>query len=209
MHEQVEDVDYEGRTALHVAAAKGWYEVCQALLTDFMAPINVTDHERHAPPRSSQCTQCAVWPTQATASRAPQVTDHEGHTPLHAAVRGMHADVARLIHKAGGRLRWDMVTASGELCEAAKTGNTDKLNLLLSTGCKVNAHDYDRRTALHLGASVGNYAICELLVKASADVGARATHARAQCPPPPVRSVHSAPLPSPTSLHIARACVML
>ena len=104
---------------------------------------------------------------------APLVVDilhRDGHTPLHAAVKAQHAEVARVIYKAGGRLKWDSSTAAAEMCEAAKSGNADKLNLLVSCGCKINAHDYDHRTALHLAASVGNWPIAQHLLECGAHI---------------------------------------
>jgi len=135
------DVDYEGRSALHVAAAKGWIEVVNLLISSFQVMTNVTDHA--------------------------------GFTPLQVAVRGMHVDCAMAIRKAGGDLMWDENTAAGELCEAAKHGNSDKLDLLVACGISVNAADYDQRTALHLACSVGNKAICEALIDGGANVNAR------------------------------------
>lgn len=132
----VDDVDYGGRTALHVAASKGWVEVVTALIDNYTCQVNVKDHS--------------------------------GNTPLSEAVKQMHASVAHKIKKAGGKLKWDEVTAAGELCQAAKTGNQERLTVLLESGAKVNAGDYDQRTALHLAASVGNLSIVEQLVEAGA-----------------------------------------
>ena len=69
--------------------------------------------------------------------------------------------------------RWDETTAAGELCEAAKHGNSDKIELMISCGISVNAADYDKRSALHLACSVGNKAVCEQLISARANVNAR------------------------------------
>ena len=136
-----DDVDYEGRTALHVAAAKGWIDVVNLLINTFQVRTNPVDHA--------------------------------GQTPLQAAVRNMHVDCALAICKAGGDLRWDETTAAGELCEAAKHGNSDKIELMISCGISVNAADYDKRSALHLACSVGNKAVCEQLISARANVNAR------------------------------------
>ena len=67
----------------------------------------------------------------------------------------------------------DETTAAGELCEAAKHGNSDKIELMIACGISVNSADYDKRTALHLACSVGNKAICEQLVGAHANVNAK------------------------------------
>ena len=57
--------------------------------------------------------------------------DRWGGTPLTDALRGKHVEIARLLRKAGGTLGYDEVTASGELCESAKSGKLETLELLL------------------------------------------------------------------------------
>ena len=60
--------------------------------------------------------------------------------------------VALALHRLGGQMGFDEVAASGELCELAKSGHTEQLKLMLEVGVRATAADYDRRTALHLGA---------------------------------------------------------
>ena len=43
------DVDYGGRTALHVAASKGWVEVIGALIETYSCQVNVRDHTGGTP----------------------------------------------------------------------------------------------------------------------------------------------------------------
>ena len=110
-------------------------------------------------------------------------------------------EVAQLLRGKGGELGYDEVAASGELCELAKRGSLDLLQVLLDCGCSVNAADCtsalveptrkggpisdahskkavgslvadDARTCLHLAASSGNLNICELLVDAKANINA-------------------------------------
>ena len=45
--------------------------------------------------------------------------------------------------------------------------------MLLSSGCSVNAADYDKRTCLHLASSEGNYAIAKHLIETGAVVNAK------------------------------------
>jgi ankyrin repeat protein len=85
-----------------------------------------------------------------------------GKTPLAVAVGKSNAEIARAIHKAGGKLEWDETTAAGELCESAKVGNLERFKLLMECGASINSADYDKRTALHLAASVGSSAVIEV-----------------------------------------------
>ena len=81
--------------------------------------------------------------------------DRWGGTPLRDAVREGHTSVATMLHAAGGELGYDEVEASGSLCELAKQGSRDLLEIMLKCGVHANAKDYDARTALHLAASEG------------------------------------------------------
>ena len=81
----------------------------------------------------------------------PSAKDNDKRTPLQAAVNKGHSDVARLLRSSGATLGWDEVTASGELCEAAKGGNLEKLDLLITCGAAINAADCaPRQPHMHL-----------------------------------------------------------
>jgi ankyrin repeat protein len=77
------------------------------------------------------------------------------------------------ILNAGGVLNYDESTAAGELCELVRSGDADRLQLLIECGCKVNAADYDDRRCAHLAASVGNKTVMVLLFDASADLNCK------------------------------------
>ena len=85
-------------------------------------------------------------------------------------MREGHRDIANLLCEAGGKLNYDEETAAGTLCELARVGDLEKVKLLLAGGCDANAADYDKRTCLHLAASVGNLHIVEELIEAKANV---------------------------------------
>ncbi|KAL1521906.1 hypothetical protein AB1Y20_021556 [Prymnesium parvum] len=99
--------------------------------------------------------------------------DRWGGTPLYGAICEGHYAVAKELRLAGAELRFDGVKASNELCELARSGMTERLQLLLDCGCNINAADYDQRTCLHLTASVGNMPMVKKLVEMKADVNAR------------------------------------
>ena len=67
-------------------------------------------------------------------------------TPLADATREGHTAVADLLVSHGGKLGWDAVRSSGELCSLAKKGDIYGLTQVLKAGCDVNAADYDQRT---------------------------------------------------------------
>jgi hypothetical protein len=69
------------------------------------------------------------------------VTDRWGGTPIRDAIREGHFHVAKRLREHGGELKYDEITASGELCELARHGLTERLTLLLDCGCDINAMD--------------------------------------------------------------------
>ena len=99
--------------------------------------------------------------------------DRWGNTPLRDAVREGHKVISKALLEAGGRLELGEVETAGELCELAKQGSLDRLDLLIRSGASPNATDYDNRTALHLASSVGNLPIVQLLVEHGVEVNAQ------------------------------------
>ena len=99
--------------------------------------------------------------------------DRWGGTPLRDAVRERHREVALLLHSHGGSLAYDEISVSSQLCESAKDGRLEAIELLLKCGCVVNARDYDARTALHLACSVGNLPAVELLIDWGAEINSK------------------------------------
>ena len=93
-----------------------------------------------------------------------------GGTALADAVRHGHAKVAHKLFSVGGSLGFDQGREANELCEAARNGSLETMKLLLQCGCSPNAADYDRRAAIHLGASEGNILIVGALLEAKANI---------------------------------------
>ena len=62
---------------------------------------------------------------------------------------------------------------SGELCELARRGDYNKIEMLLAVGCAIDAKDYDDRTCLHLAASEGVARVVETLMNFGADTNMR------------------------------------
>jgi len=90
----------------------------------------------------------------------------DGFTPLHlACFYGHHDVVAYLLDRgADPRARSRNDRAGTALHEAANTGQSDILMMLLAHGAGVNATDSNGLTALHLAASKGFVDIVEMLL---------------------------------------------
>lgn len=78
----------------------------------------------------------------------PNVKDAASNTPLAVALRTGNEEICQAIRAAGGELGWDESETSGQLCEVAKTGNVDRLKLLLGIGAKPSAADCTRSSRI-------------------------------------------------------------
>ena len=96
--------------------------------------------------------------------------DRWENTPLAEAVREGQYKLATGLHKMGGKLEYDDIRASGELCEYSRRGDVQRIQILLECGCEAGAQDYDLRTAMHLAASEGNVACVQEFIKHLDDI---------------------------------------
>eukprot|EP00277_Geminigera_cryophila_P000616 CAMPEP_0179421922 /NCGR_PEP_ID=MMETSP0799-20121207/10102_1 /TAXON_ID=46947 /ORGANISM="Geminigera cryophila, Strain CCMP2564" /LENGTH=893 /DNA_ID=CAMNT_0021195917 /DNA_START=41 /DNA_END=2722 /DNA_ORIENTATION=+ len=139
----VDCCDYDKRSALHLAAAEGHAAVVEFLVENGVA-INVQDR----------------W----------------GGTALKDAQRGGHKAVQDLLTKAGATYGYDD-TSQGvhgeQLCKAAAKGDLNQIRKLVEQGVNLAAHDYDKRSALHLSAAEGHVDVVDYLIRHKADVLAK------------------------------------
>ena len=101
----------------------------------------------------------------------PNVRDRWGSAPIKDAIEGKHEAVLDVLRQAGVAL--EVVDPARLLCDAAASGDLDRLNRLLEHGIAANSGDYDGRTPLHLAAASGNMRVVEFLVSKLADVSAQ------------------------------------
>ena len=108
----------------------------------------------------------------------PGVRDRWGATPLLEAVKAKHPEVVSyLVSVPGGRgkeLGVSESDLSGLLCTAVLEGDLEMLRLFAKSGgaAKMDAADYDKRTALHIAAAEGNVPAIEILLAGGANCGA-------------------------------------
>ncbi|KAL1523439.1 hypothetical protein AB1Y20_018379 [Prymnesium parvum] len=99
--------------------------------------------------------------------------DRYGGTPLVDALREGHHDIAVKLLEKGARLLMPEGTALEQLSACAGSGDIEQVKLLLRCGVSANSADYDKRTCLHLAASMGAVPIIRALLQASAEVNLR------------------------------------
>jgi len=141
--------NYDGRTALHLAAAAGELEVVKLLLDKGRATLDVKDRWGHTPI------------DDAVREGRNQVVEH------------LHKLGAK--HSATGSDAAMRMLNVCSLCNATARGNIDQMReLILAHGPSIaRGADYDKRTALHVAAADGHLgAVRLLLTEAKANVNA-------------------------------------
>jgi Amt family ammonium transporter len=138
----VDVVDYDGRSALHLAASEGRVRMCSFLL-------NASDD-----------------PVQLMA-----IEDRFGRTPLEDAVVGKQHEVVVMLRGMGATMR-STEELGYVLLHSASTGEVREVRRLLESGVDATWADYDARSALHLGAVEGHVEVVRALLNAGALVTA-------------------------------------
>ena len=144
--------DYDGRTALHVAAAEGKLHVV-AYLVRFCSPEYLHLRDR--------------WGSTALSS-----AKHYGHTDCADALIKAGCEDSDVVHPEYADFDGSLVDAyhveiSNEaplLLTAAKAGDLDEVVKLHTSTVSVGVADYDTRTALHLAACEGHLHILKYII---------------------------------------------
>ncbi len=152
----VNSLDGNGWTALHIAANKGHQDVVRLLL-DNAADPNIR-----------------IYDSQSILRLRKGVDVEYGATALHQAVWKGHGAIVRLL--LGHRVDTGMECCNGltVLRLAVLTDSEAMVQLLLANGVNVNHKGFDGRTALHTAAKTGNVRIAKTLLGRGALVDAGA-----------------------------------
>ncbi|KAH8363589.1 hypothetical protein KR084_011858 [Drosophila pseudotakahashii] len=142
--------DYNGQTALNIAARNGHLEVVKLLL-GFSQP----------------CNDGTGRMKRVDVNHA----DRDGWTPLRSASWGGHSEVVRMLI-AQPACKIDLADKEGRtaLRAAAWSGHEDILKLLIESGADVNSVDRQGRTSLIAASYMGHYDIVEILLENGANV---------------------------------------
>ncbi|XP_017483641.1 PREDICTED: uncharacterized protein LOC108372461 isoform X1 [Rhagoletis zephyria] len=142
--------DYNGQTALNIAARNGHLDVVKLLLS-FSQP----------------CNDGTGRMKRVDVNHA----DRDGWTPLRSASWGGHTEVVKLLisHPA---CKIDLADKEGRtaLRAAAWSGHEDILKILIESGADVNSVDRQGRTSLIAASYMGHYDIVEILLENGANV---------------------------------------
>jgi ankyrin repeat protein len=133
------------RSALHLAAADGNFEMCEFLL-EHKADVHAKDR----------------WGGGALGDAM-----RGGHTKITKLLQAHGA--------LGGDddPRSTSMSNAEKMCQAASRGDIEAIKKLVGQGCPVNEADYDKRSPLHLAAAEGHLQVVEFLILYGADVRSR------------------------------------
>jgi len=131
--------DYDRRTALHLAASEGLLPVVEYLVDEAHAGVNPVDRWGGTPLDDAVRSKHKDVATYLTAKG--------GYT------------AQKLLTEAESK------DQSLNLIDAASQGNLVAVRVLIAQGADVNQGDYDKRTALHLAASEGMLEMVRVLVR--------------------------------------------
>ncbi|XP_059474055.1 uncharacterized protein LOC132195835 [Neocloeon triangulifer] len=169
----VENKGRNGRTALHIAAAKGHIAVAEFLLSQG-ADVNSRDDANDSPLTLAASFSSAEMCRFLVENGADlSVVDKDGNDSLHLACFSGKLDNVKYllglngfsVEKKGwkGRTAFHLAAAKGHIAEA---------EFLLSQGADVNTRDDANESPLTLAASFSSAEMCQFLVENGADLSA-------------------------------------
>jgi len=156
---------------MSIAVNDGDVETVQALVArgsdpnsssyDLRTPLHLAAIQGHRQVCKVLCELGAKWDT----------VDRFGHTPLMCAVDASQISVAQELALRGARLEFER--PAERMHAAAKKGDMELVNMLVTNGVTIDAANYDGRTALHICAYEGNARMAQYLISSMSDVNIR------------------------------------
>ncbi|XP_053888234.1 ankycorbin isoform X2 [Malaclemys terrapin pileata] len=161
--------DSEGKTAFHVAAAKGHAECLRIMMThgvDVTAQDGTGHTALHLAAKNSHL-DCIKRLLQ---SKCPaDSTDNSGKTALHYAVSCGCLQVVQLLCEHKCPINVKDLDGNIPLLLAVQNGHAEICKHLLDHGADINSRDKNGRTALMLACEAGGLNIVETLIRKGAD----------------------------------------
>lgn len=170
------DVDHQNKiqaTALFNSASQRNAKVCELLLAANANP-NHKERRKHDCPLSYAALYGHIDVCRILLSASAEVDAENKYkrTAFFGATRNGHAGVCELLIAANCDVLHEDIYKKTALFEAASLVNNDAkfFDLLFSAGLDVNAVDYEHNTPLFEATRWGNALVCEILLKAGANV---------------------------------------
>lgn len=165
-------LDSEGKSALHVAAARGQTD-CLSFILAHGADLSVTDAAGFSPlhlAAKNNHTECCRKLIQ---SKCPiDAVDGSGKTALHHAAASGNIQIVQLLCELKSPINLKDTDGLTSLLLAAKHSHAEVCSTLLDFGAEINISDNSGRTALMLATESSAVSVVEVLVQRGADQSA-------------------------------------
>uniref|UniRef100_A0A3Q3AC98 Retinoic acid induced 14 n=1 Tax=Kryptolebias marmoratus TaxID=37003 RepID=A0A3Q3AC98_KRYMA len=165
-------LDSEGKSALHVAAARGQTD-CLAVILSHGADLSVTDAAGLTPLHLAAKNNHLECCRKLVQSKCPvDAADGSGRTALHHAAASGNMQIVQLLCEVKSPVNVKDADGLTALMLSAKLGHSEVCGALLDCGAEVNSSDNAGRTALMLAAESNAVPEVEVLVQRGADLSA-------------------------------------
>ena len=161
----VDEGDYDKRTAIHLASSEGLLDVAKCLVLDLSANHSPVDRWGNTPlddAMRSEHGPVAVFLLAQGALRGQGYERRASREDMDASGSSKESFYS---YRGDMSPATDSRAAAAELCDAAYSGDIQRLSMMLAQGVDVNRGDYDQRTALHLASSEGMLEVVKFLVE--------------------------------------------
>lgn len=165
-------LDSEGKSALHVAAARGLTDCLGAILSHG-ADLAITDAAGLGPLHLAAKNNHVECCKKLIQSKCPiDCADSSGKTALHHAAASGSVQTVQLLCEHKCLINIKDADGLTPLLLSAKHGHAEVCSVLLDCGAEINATDTSGRTAVILACETNSAAVVDALVQHGADLSA-------------------------------------
>ncbi|XP_072528004.1 ankyrin repeat domain-containing protein 26 isoform X5 [Salminus brasiliensis] len=166
-------LDKENRTALHVACVHGHTEVVQ-FLVESKVKLNLCDNQnRSALMKAVQCQQDRCVSILLEHDADPNLVDINGNTALHLAARIPSLSVALQLLEHEANINAQNKEGNTPLVLSVEENHAEMAELLLKEGADVNVKNQEQRSSLMIAACNGQISMVRLLLQYNADIAVK------------------------------------
>uniref|UniRef100_UPI0037E8D3E2 ankycorbin n=1 Tax=Semicossyphus pulcher TaxID=241346 RepID=UPI0037E8D3E2 len=169
-------LDSEGKSALHVAAARGLTD-CLSVILAHGADLSTTDgaglNPLHLAAKNNHIECCK----KLIQSKSPiDAVDSSGKAALHHAAASGNIQTVQLLCEHKSPINLKDADGLAPLLLSAKHGHAEVCSTLLDCGAEINTSDNSGRTALILACESNAASVVEVLVQRGADLSSVDSH---------------------------------